>query len=97
MEYNFDEEFETNEIIDRISNGEESAYFVKKEDGIYCSDGTFICDKDDEEFQDKIDEYKESWREVNWSQSDWADYYGCDEEDVEDCMDDDLRGFYDGD
>lgn len=91
----FDEDFETNPIIDRVSNNEESAYFVKKEDGIYCSDGSFICDVDDEERQDKIDEYKEGWRETHWDNSDWADYYGCDEDDVEDCMDDDLACYDD--
>jgi len=93
---NFDEDFETSPIIDRVSNNEESAYFVEKEDGVYCSDGSFICDVDDEEKQDKIDEYKEGWRETHWDNSDWADYYGCDEDDVEDCMDDDLS-YYDDD
>lgn len=89
--YDFDEDFETDEIIDRVSNGEDSDYFVRKDDGIYCSDGTFICDNDDEEYQDKIDEHKEEWREVNWSTEDWADHYGCDPEDVEDAMDDDMK------
>lgn len=89
--YDFDEDFETDEIIDRVSNGEDSDYFVRKEDGIYCSDGTFICDNDDEEYQDKIDEHKEGWYETNWNTSDWADYYGCDEDDVEDAMDDDMK------
>lgn len=89
--YDFDEDFESGEILDRISNGEESVYFVRKDDGIYCSDGIFICDNDDEEYQDKIDEYKEGWREVNWNQSDWADYYGCEEDEVDDAMDDDWK------
>lgn len=93
MDHDFDEEFETGNIIDRVSNGEESAYFVEKKDGIYCSDGTYICDNDDEEKLDKIDEYKESWREVNWSKSDWAYYYGCDEDDVDDAMDDDIKDY----
>ena len=52
---------------------------------------TVICDNDDEEYQDKIDEHKEEWHEVNWSTEDWADYYGCDEDDVEDAMDDDMK------
>jgi len=89
----FDEDYETSPIIDRVSNNEESDYFVEKEDGIYCSDGTFICDVDDEERQDKIDEYKEDWHETHWDKSDWADYYGCDESDVDDCMDDDMKDY----
>ena len=43
------------------------------------------------EYQDKIDEHKEEWHEVNWSTEDWADHYGCDPEDVEDAMDDDMK------
>ena len=89
--YHFNEDFETDEIIDRVSNGEDSDYFVRKEDGIYCSDGTFICDNDDEEYQDKIDEHKEEWRECNWSTEDYADYYGVDPEDVDDAMDNDMK------
>lgn len=34
---------------------------------------------------------KKTWRESNWSRSDWANFYGCDERDVDDCIDDDDR------
>ena len=87
-------DFETGNVIDKVSNGEETVYFLEKEDGVYCSDGEFICDVDDEERQDKIDDYKETWRETNWNTSDYADYYGCDEEDVEDAMDDDIKDLF---
>lgn len=28
--------------------------------------------------------------EVHWTDEDWADYYGCDVADIQDCMDDDI-------
>lgn len=87
----FDEEYETGNIIKRVSNGEESIYFVEKSDGVYCSDGTFICSLDDEDLMDKVEEYGCGWREVHWNRSDWADYYGCDEDQLDDAMDNDMK------
>ncbi|MBP5422599.1 MAG: hypothetical protein J6Y78_09180 [Paludibacteraceae bacterium] len=85
------EDFDTGKVIDKVSNGEKTDYFVlSTSNGIYCTDGTFICDANDPDYQDKIDEYKDSWLEVNWTQSDWAEYYGCDEDEVDDVMDDDM-------
>jgi hypothetical protein len=92
-EGDFDEEFETGKIIRKVSNGEESAYFTEREGGIWCSDGTYICPADDEEMEDKIGEYAEAWRETHWNRSDWADHYGCDEDQLDDAMDDDMRGW----
>lgn len=60
-------------------------------DDIMNSEGEVIANKNDDDFDDKMDDYEEEWRETNWSRSDWADFYGCDEKDVDDCMDDDDR------
>lgn len=93
-DFDFDEDFDTEDIIDKVSNGEKTDYFVSSSTsnpkGIYCTDGEFICDDNDPDYQDKIDDYKESWLEVNWTQDDWADYYGCDRDEVDDVMDDDM-------
>ena len=78
-------------VLRTISNGEESVRIVEKEDGVYSSDGDFICSLDDEELEDKVNEYAEGWRETHWNRSDWADYYGCDEDSLDDAMDDDIK------
>ena len=82
------------ELIRHISNGETSVNIVKRGNDIVCDENNhYICDINDEEIEDKIDEFEEEWREVNWNRSDWADWYGCDEDQVDDCMDDDWKDF----
>lgn len=82
------------ELIRHISNGETSVNIVKRGNDVVCDeDNHYICDINDEEIEDKIDEFAEEWREVNWNRSDWADWYGCDEDQVDDCMDDDWKDF----
>ena len=79
-------------VLRHISNGETSVNVVLHgNDVVSDEDDYYIGDINDEDIEDKIDEFAESWREVNWNRSDWADYYGCNEDDVEDCMDDDMR------
>ena len=46
-------------------------------------------DMEVEDIEDEIDMQMEGWSEVTWTDSDWADYYGVDEEDLEDAMDSD--------
>lgn len=78
-----------------VTNGEESVDILLMDDGrIMVEDEYVLCRIDDENYEDKIDEFAEEWRETHWNISDWADYYGCDENQVEDCMDDDL-GYWD--
>ena len=87
----FDDEF-NGIVLRHISNGETSVNIVRHgNDVVSDEDDYYIGDINDEDIEDKIDEFAEGWREVNWNRSDWADHYGCDEEDVEDCMDDDMR------
>ena len=87
---NFDEEFEIGKIIDRVSNGEISEYYVIRGNEVYCSNGDFICNADDEDMQDKIYEHKENWREVNWNTRDWMDYSGSQNESE---LDEFMEGF----
>ena len=78
-------------VLRHISNGETSVNVVLHGNDVVCEDDDYyIGDINDSEIEDKIDEFAEGWREVNWNRSDWADYYGCNEDDVEDCMDDDM-------
>lgn len=84
-------------VIRTVSNGEISVdiYVMDNGDVVSEEDNCFIGIINDPEIEDKIDHYAEEWREVNWTQSDWADYYGCDVDDVEDAMDDDMRDYDD--
>ena len=87
----FDEEF-SGDVLRHVSNGEISVNIIKRgNDVVSDDDGSYIGDINDEEIEDKIDDFVAEWREVNWNRSDWADWLGCDEEDVDDCLDDDMR------
>ena len=44
---------------------------------------------DEEVIDDFVDEALDNWNEVTWSNSDWADYYGVDEDELEDALDSD--------
>ena len=71
-------------ILRRFHNGEHHGSVVLEDDGkVYGSNNIYICDYDDEERDDKIEEYIDNWYESHWSQKDWADYYGCDESDLD--------------
>lgn len=75
-----------------LINGEIRETLYERDNGdIVNSEGEVIANKNDDDFDDKMDDYDEGWRESNWSRSDWANFYSCDERDVEDCMDDDDR------
>ena len=79
-------------VIKIISNGEESVYIYQFENGdVRSSDGNFLSNVNDDSFDDALEEFECGWREVHWNRSDWADYYGCDEDEVDDCMDDDIK------
>jgi hypothetical protein len=45
-------------------------------------------------FDDALEEFECGWREVHWNRSDWADWYGCDEDEVDDVIDDDIKDWY---
>ena len=66
-------------IIRRLDNGD-----------VVDEEGTYIGNSNDDDIEDKIDEYAEEWREVNWNTQDWAEHYGCSEDEVEDAMLDDC-------
>lgn len=92
MDDYFDDGFTQDKLIKTISNGEDSVRIYEKENGdVYSTDGDFHSNSHNDDFQDELDTYEEEWREVNWNTSDWADYYGCNESDVQDCMDDDMK------
>ena len=77
-----------------IRNGEVSTELEKDQNGDIWDGSNYVTNVNNPDFEDELDAYEEEWKEVNWSRSDWADYYGCNEDDVEDAMDDDL-GWYD--
>lgn len=80
------------DVYKTLRNDEVSETLYEADNGdIMNSEGEVIANKNDDDFDDKMDDYEEEWRETNWSRSDWADFYGCDEKDVDDCMDDDDR------
>ena len=68
-------------VIKTISNGEESVGIYQLENGdVRSSDGNFLSNINDDSFDDALEEFECGWREVHWNRSDWADYYGCNEE-----------------
>ena len=91
------DEMEIKKVLRTFHNDEESVNVVLLNNGDVVSDDEenddYIGDINDSEIEDKIDEFGETWRETHWDKSDWADYYGCDEDEVDDAMDDDWRDF----
>jgi hypothetical protein len=82
-------------LIKTISNGEESVYIYELENGdVQSSDGNFFSNVNDDSFDDALEEFECGWREVHWNREDWADWYGCDEDEVDDVMDDDIKDWY---
>lgn len=82
--------YDDGEAYITLINGEIRETLYERDNGdIVNSEGEVIANKNDDDFDEKMDDYDESWRESNWSRSDWANFYGCDERDVDDCMDDD--------
>lgn len=82
-------------LIKTISNGEKSVRIYQFANGsVSSSDGNFSSNINDKYFEDALEEFEEGWREVNWNTHDWADWYGCDEDEVDDCIDDDIKGWY---
>lgn len=83
------------ELYRTISNGEESVKIYKRPDGeLISSDGERLGNIDDDEIDDKLDSYEVEWNETHFSKADWADYYGCNDNEVYDCIDDDIKGLY---
>jgi hypothetical protein len=95
-DFMFDDEDFDGTLIRNISNGEESVNIIRKcNDDVYADEDNFyIGNMNDDDIEDKIDDYVEGWRETHWNRSDWADYYGVDEDDLDDAMDDDMRDYY---
>ena len=89
-----DEYFEEmdGELIKTISNGEESFLIYRFPNGeVRSSDGYFFSNINDDSFEDALEEFECGWREIHWNRSDWADYYSCDEDQLDDVMDDDIK------
>jgi hypothetical protein len=77
-------------LIKTISNGEKSVRIYQFADGsVSSSDGNFSSNINDESFEDALEEFEEGWREINLNTRDWADRYGCDDDEVQDFMDSD--------
>lgn len=55
------------------------------------SDNTFICNSDDEDCEEKLNEYENDWYENHLDSSDYASMLNCDEDDIDDCMGDYFR------
>lgn len=92
--YEFDDEFGTVKVIKTISNGEHSVSIYQKEDGrVFSSDNNFFSNINNDDFDDALEEFECGWRETHWNTSDWADWYGCDEKDLADAMDNDMRDY----
>lgn len=94
MDSDFDEDIF--ELYRTISNGEESVKIYKRPDAeLISSDGERLGNvDDDDEIDDKLDSYEAEWKETHFSKADRADYYGCNENEVDDCIDDDIKGLY---
>ena len=91
-----DEYFEEmgGKLIKTISNGEESVLIYRFPNGeVRSSDGFFFSNVNDDSFEDALEEFECGWREIHWNKKNWSDWYDCEETQVEDAMDDDLRGF----
>jgi len=85
-----------NKIVKKLSKGDESCTIVQTKNGDILTDEEFhITNINEPDWEDKVDEFTEEWNETHWDNSDWADYYGCDESQVQDCMDDDMRDYDD--
>lgn len=83
---------EDNNVFRTMRNDEISENLYERENGdIVNEEGFLVANRNDDNFEDRLDEYEEDWRDTNWSRADWADFYGCDEKDVQDCVDDDDR------
>lgn len=88
------DDYEGLEVLKHISNSENSVDIIRKEnDDVVTDEGYIIGSMNDTDIDDKIEEFAESWREVHWNRSDWADWYGCDEDDLDDAMDNDMRDY----
>ncbi|MCR5317759.1 MAG: hypothetical protein K6E22_05975 [Treponema sp.] len=79
----------------KFSNGEESLNIYKKPDGeLVADDGQKFGNINDEGIDDILDSAEAEWLEIHPNRSDLADLYGCDESEVDDCMDDDIKDLY---
>ena len=86
------EGFDIEKVITTFSNGENSIDILLLRNGdVISSDNDYICDINDNHVESKIEEFGYGWRQVHWNRKDYADWYNCDEDEVEDFMDDDLR------
>lgn len=81
----YDVTVDTDQEKDELSD-----YFRNK---LYKAFKVSYPEMEEEQIEDKLDEILEEWSETTWSNSDWADYYGVDEEDLEDAMDSDNSLF----
>lgn len=80
-----DNEFGT--TIKVISNDRAYTRLYYLDDGsVYDSDDTYICNMNDEDYEDKITEYENNWYENNLSSRDYSNMLNCNEDDVDDCM-----------
>lgn len=77
-------------VYRRIHNNEFSETLYKRKNGdIVASDGYYIANIKDKDCEDKVEDFVEGWFETHWSVKDWANWYGCEEEEVEYIMDSD--------
>lgn len=83
----YDDFFTTDKRIKTITNGESSVFIYQKENGdVYSSDGHFKSNINNDDFEDSLNEFESDWHEVNWTTEDYAEYFGCDADELDDYM-----------
>lgn len=81
-------------VFKTLHNQKVSETLYEMPDGDIVNSKNFvIANRNDADFRDKVDDFVDEWLEVNWSQKDQADWYGCDEDGVDDVIDGDSYDF----
>lgn len=71
-------------VLKRLHNGDHYGQITLGDDNkVYDPYNRVICDYDDPDMEEKIDEYVDGWYDTHWSSKDYADYYRCDESDLQ--------------
>lgn len=80
-------------VYKTLSKGDKHCTLYRNKDGmVYSDNGCFIGNLNNDDWEDSLEVFIDGWYEVTWDSSDYADYFGCDEEDVNECLDDFIFG-----
>lgn len=70
-----------------LSNDRFFTRIYEDDDGdVFDSEDSFICNVDDEDYEEKLADYEKNWYANHLNSSDYASMLNCDEDDVDDCM-----------